>query len=161
MHHFLRKPRWCCVKRVHVRWWQGGRLWGRHAATVPLSEFNNKHSTQLGVTGATLDLTDDYNTKQRPSRQEKAAAKDARECKKAAKARAIQDKAAAASAAAEAHSDGAVEQCPHCHKFFMTSGWYNRHASIFCPNRSEQFEARRKARRADVILQLHDVRALQ
>ena len=83
---------------------------------LPLSEFNKKHSTQLGVTDATLDLTSDYNTKQRPSRQEKAAAKDARECKKAAKASTIQDKAAAASAAAEAHSDGAVEKCPRCGK---------------------------------------------
>jgi hypothetical protein len=43
----------------------------------------------------------------------------------------------------------------------MTSGWYIRHAFNFCPNRSELFEARRKARRVDVILQSHDARALQ
>ncbi len=89
---------------------------------LPLSEFNKKHSTQLEVTGATLDLTCDFNTKQRPSRQEKVATKNAREREKAAKARAIQEKAAAASAAAEAHSDGAVKQCPRCRKCFMTSG---------------------------------------
>jgi hypothetical protein len=43
---------------------------------LPLSEFNRKHRTHLGDTGATLDLTADCNIKQRPSRQEKAAAKD-------------------------------------------------------------------------------------
>ena len=128
---------------------------------MTLSEFNKKHSTQQGVTGATLDLASDHNTKQRPSRDEKAAAKGARERMKSERARALEVKSAAASAAAEAHSDRAIEQCPRCGKSFLTRGWYVRHSLSFCPNRSEVFELRKQARRVEIILDLNDERVLQ
>jgi len=43
----------------------------------------------------------------------------------------------------------------------MMSGWFIRHAFSFCPNRSEPFEERKKARQVDAILQSHDARTLQ
>ena len=141
---------------------RGGKAVGfGEGVKLTIAEFNMKHSTQLSVTGATLDLTDDSNVKQRRSREEKFSARNAQEQKKASKALAIQDKAAAASSAAEAHFNGAVEQCPRCEKRFLTPGWYSRHKVTFCPKRSEIREARKRARRIDVILHLHDERVLQ
>jgi len=43
----------------------------------------------------------------------------------------------------------------------LTRGWFIRHSLSFCPDRSETFEARKRARRVDIILGLNDERVLQ
>jgi hypothetical protein len=84
---------------------------------MSISDFNKKHSTQLEATGATLELTSNSgNPKQRPSRDEKRAANHVHAAKKSEKARAAEEKTAAASRATEAHYDDAAEQCPRCKK---------------------------------------------
>jgi hypothetical protein len=135
--------------------------------TMAIAEFNKTQRTQQKQTGGALEFADGGgaslpNPKQRPSKEESAAAKVVMAERHAAKAAAAAEKAAAAQATAEAAYAHETAKCKDCGRKFLSGGGLASHRrNQFCPKFGEAAAKRRLMQHVPSMLVASDALAVQ
>jgi hypothetical protein len=104
---------------------------------------------------------DSQHVRQRPSRHEKKALTSEAAERKAKKAQLQENKVASDAALLQATYAHAIQQCPRCHKGFLTAGWFAQHSARFCVHRAEALEDRKRSRRVEMVIGALDAAALR
>ena len=135
---------------------------------ISIVDFNKLHSTQAQPTRPELLLPDGTNgasvkpnPKPRGSRVQKRASKKSSEALATEKVASRAKRKSIEISRITDLDSGEAEQCPRCRKLFLTAGWFNRHSSSFCADRSQSLAENKRARCVKVILQEFDALAIK